>query len=266
MKRKPSLQDTIERSPRRRKLVGNKPAAIGFLNLPSELRNQIYKYALEDMASTLITRPLLRGRKRRSVPSTEPNSENAPVSPHTSIPHLGLAQTCRKTRSEFRNWWLASQVIDIKFIEEWMKCFVRQPKQKEQESYAQFQESVGDLTIRVTKPANKNILSLLRLKAFQSDLKVTLQGDEGAEEMLPLLSAVIENRNPVWQCLIQSGKVVQARLERPTWYYCVISVVVRDKCAEDWMASGLLHPDPVVLEKFGLNLPRLCVRLSVCYC
>ncbi|KAF2246359.1 hypothetical protein BU26DRAFT_607556 [Trematosphaeria pertusa] len=93
--------------------ISNVHSGLGFLDLPPEIRNLIYDYAIDDseIHGGWSNAPrLLSLRKGRITPPLAPASAS-------TRQFLGLTQVCKRTRTEYRPIWLRHTAIRIKYGE-----------------------------------------------------------------------------------------------------------------------------------------------------
>ncbi|KAF2737391.1 hypothetical protein EJ04DRAFT_592999 [Polyplosphaeria fusca] len=90
----------------------------GFLDLPGEIRNQIYEYAVAETEGPWKQAFVKHAPRRRGL--------RARTNRKPSLrPFLALTQVCRLVRVEFRPWFLNTQemIVDINDMEKYVKTF-----------------------------------------------------------------------------------------------------------------------------------------------
>ncbi|KAF2188589.1 hypothetical protein K469DRAFT_83538 [Zopfia rhizophila CBS 207.26] len=228
-----------------------------FLDLPGELQNQIYEYAVEETGKDLLyktTKDSLR--------------------PKPPIPFLGLTQTCSKIRSEFRGWWMSVHTIPLYHAERYISSFLLPPAKKDKK---RAESPKGKLAIQVKDQGMKmDMVRILRLKARIPDYEITfVRGDEevSAEYLfgdwgwacpgkIRGLNQLIGNTNPKWLRWIRGSLVTQVRIDGQD-----LHIVVKERAAEKWMKQMVLPtiPDDFVAT-IGLDgLEYFKVGFGVCY-
>lgn len=107
-----------ETNPCSEKPIAKPPKEPLLLSLSPELRNCIYSHATH--APLFFTYP----QKKHATQQIQP--QNDPLKPWkklTTIPFLGLTQTCTLLRTEFRPLWLATHRVTFSCIDDYMEAF-----------------------------------------------------------------------------------------------------------------------------------------------
>ncbi|KAF1926484.1 uncharacterized protein M421DRAFT_217452 [Didymella exigua CBS 183.55] len=227
-----------------------------FLQLPPEVRNQVYEYATEHTHRCF---PLLHGtpkntrrRMLRSGNSTEPSATaNKP------IPYLGLTQVCLQIRAEFRPMWLSTHRVPLNFTESYFKAFflARVPKVTR---YNIFGLNTSSLRIWVRKDDLGTIWNgcmvtrLFKHKARFPTCAIACQSMPQTEEYtLRQLERLINHDDPVWKKAITTNKIGQVRLSlQPDKTTVAMHIVVKERFAEAWMKVLSEKPPHAVMEGF----------------
>ncbi|KAF1954969.1 hypothetical protein CC80DRAFT_505808 [Byssothecium circinans] len=126
-----------------------------FLSLPAELRNVIYKYAIEK-ENALHHAPLLLRRRTHNV-----NHPVWPLSSHTNRMYFGLTQANRQVRKEFRPLWFrqARLRIHLHDLPYFIRTFFR-----EEEDYTNAPKLLEISWVTIVQEQTCSVLPLLMMR------------------------------------------------------------------------------------------------------
>ncbi|KAH3915392.1 hypothetical protein HBH56_073570 [Parastagonospora nodorum] len=205
------------------------------MDLPGELRNQIYGYAVEFA--------------HRCFPPIFPKDKSEPKSKKPLLPHIGLTQASSKMRSEFRPAWLSTHKIPLFALDGYLKAFYPRTGPGASDEVKKRLESTysrsGLLRVWVRKPDLDlpcvDILQLIKHTLRFPDFSITVSAAiDVPPETLSAIQAVLSNKAARWVSGIKGNKVSQLRLR---WSYrgpnpCLeVTVVVKDEYAPRWMRA-----------------------------
>jgi hypothetical protein len=217
-----------------------------FLDLPAELRNRIYKFTMEGVSRTAISRnrptdaPGSRRRNFRRLRGVAYSTNKLRMSPF-----LGLLQICQAIRSEYRPWYIGQSPMYVSNMQIYFHVFIERPKLNWKRAYDIFHESLQSIGIVLSRCEYVDLLPLLRLKARHPSTNIEVAG--GGDQLLsrgvePFRHVFIDNQNKTWLSWINTGAMTQARLtiRDPFWplgAFIFIHVVLRRRSAEKWEAE-----------------------------
>lgn len=234
------------------------------------MQNRIYELATAESRRLW---PVLRNnlrdksqpRRTRSNPtSTPPPGLRKPV-----FPFLGLTQTCRKIRSEFRPWWMTVHRIPFCELAKYISVFLRSPPKKDRDRCKTYFNPAGTLRVhvRLSELENMDIISLIRLKERLPDYKIIFEHGRDVPDVLAFgLNQIVHHRDPVWRQWIRGKRITQLRC-RSTSNTHKFHIVVREEWSEPWMKRAInpRMPDNY-LRKFDLeDIVYWSFGFAVCY-
>ncbi|KAH9869072.1 hypothetical protein J1614_008149 [Plenodomus biglobosus] len=242
-----------------------------FLNLPGELRNQIYAYAAKYAHGCFPpTYPKYATSKYTSRSNTLRGVGHTRIKrtvPSKPLPYLPLTQVCSKIRQEFRPMWLSTNRFPVFALEGYLKAFYPSTPRKP-EAQARFEKSMnptGTLRIYIGRDGipPSDILRLIKFKLRFPDFDITpvpcpMFTDDITMEALNML---INNGNARWVQSIRSHRIKQLRVGLEYSQYAgSLHIVVGERWAEPCMKMGV--PDGPALDEFqriqkGLGLQSL---------
>jgi hypothetical protein len=173
-------------------LVFEREGTFRFLDLPAEMRNLIYEFALEHVRIRIVRRPLI---------SNESNQLKAEPS---KLAYLGLTQSCTKIRREFRPLWLDAHVVVPEDAHIYPSCF-----------------SGGRSLKLAMSPRGRpdlNFLPLLKVLLIRPDIDIkihtprSLAQDDPTIPWVAALTRMLKNRTKQWLQHIADSDLTEAKI------------------------------------------------------
>jgi len=232
-----------------------------FLDLPGELRNHVYSYAVEH---TYRCFPLTWPKYASSTTRTAHEScykRAKRTTPARPIPYLPLTQVCFTIRKEFRPLFLSTHCFPLFALEGYLKAFYpAHPRKKDARArFDACMHPAGKLRIYIGREGipSSDILRLLKHASRFPRFYITpVPAPHFTDDVtITALNVLLKNSNPLWLHWIRNHVIKQVRVSfsynrKDGWLH----IVVKDMWAEKWMKSsypytGLLE----AREKLGLQ-------------
>jgi hypothetical protein len=235
-----------------------------FLELPPELRNNIYQMALQHDSNAIIH--IVRGTRGHSDQRRPPSGDRM-----LHMPFLGLPQTCKAIRDEFRPLYIGEQAVPVSAVALYMYAFIEHPRKQWKSAFNVLHKTVGRLQITIDEAVETNVLPLLRLKAHHGACKIEVRSSTPEHDaLIPPMIHLINNQNKTWLHLVKDGQVNAARLTTQPWVRpdnIRLRVVLRILAKAIWNFSGPPYPtewDTSAEERrqIGLECPGLLINIS----
>ncbi|PVH98952.1 hypothetical protein DM02DRAFT_25018 [Periconia macrospinosa] len=243
-----------------------------FLDLPPELRNQIYNIALRETHRIFPTATFWKEhqritRSRKPKPTTTPSKTTDPP-----LPYMALGQTCAQIRAEFHPQWLNQVCVPLCTIEPFIQTFFPSTQRKTTTTTTgrlQLWRGVDRIRIflRPSELERRNITRLVKLRNRLPDVTFEFSHLEWQESKIqPVdMQQLLNNRHPVWLHWLKTHAVsaVHVALYNPD----PIRIVVKDKDAPGWMRNYFSNIPDKYLESLGLEWARSgSIKFGVDYC
>jgi hypothetical protein len=249
-----------------------------------ELQNRIYECAIEDMGIIkLVPRPRTarKDRRKRDVEQTEFDEKGRlryPLGPGPApLPFIGLTQTCKKMRKDFRPWWLSQHSVRLSHADSYISCFISdvlkrtKREKREKEGIKHHQR-----TLRITNlqcDGEASIPSLIKLRIKYPDCSIVVDKGDWPEECITGFLKIINNKNKTWEKWITTGAVKRVDSQYQTDWHTLkpvlrLHVIVKSKIVEQWMKAGpVFHLIPWSdenLKKLGLGDQEYWIDFGFC--
>ncbi|EDU44165.1 hypothetical protein PtrSN002B_003802 [Pyrenophora tritici-repentis] len=245
-----------------------------FMDLPGELRNRIYEFAIETSQRTF---PLthLKPKKTRGKKPEDPRPSVRP------LPYIGLTQVCTTIRKEFRPLWLSTHRFPLFVLDDYLKVFFPTPLRASQASdevrkrIKSYYNPAGTLRLNLDH-SSKEEMDIHKLLLFQlrfPDYTLTptawsgLSGPPNAAMLV--VSAVLNNKTPKWILWLKRRVITQVRLgvNHMTMYIWHVRITVKASHFPGWKQScyGVVKDHDEFIEGLGLGGLGCDVRLGVVY-
>lgn len=177
-----------------------------------ELRNMVYDFAIINLRNTSI-------RHSSSSPQSKPSSRQIPkrirtvTSDKLVIPYVGLTQTCRTLRWEFRDRWLSNLTILTWAIQVYVFAFIERLKTPLLRAFNGLPLNLLRIEILDTKVDGEvDLLSLALLKEKRPKLDISIVLQNQGEVPSNALMRLLENKEKDWLRGITGGGITHIRV------------------------------------------------------
>ncbi|KAF2035197.1 hypothetical protein EK21DRAFT_96967 [Setomelanomma holmii] len=222
-----------------------------FMDLPGELRNRVYEYAIGITQRTFplklaMEKPKVRRGRYRDLSTS--SSGLAHTGNTIDIPWIGLTQACSLLRAEFRPAWLSTHKVPLCAMDGYLKAFfptidpyVSIEARKRFESYSSTSASFC-VWVRKEELFDADIVKLLKHMIRFPDIAVTCHAFPTVNEVtLNAIQALLSNKNATWIKWIKNNTISQVRLmmRRCADADSPVRIVVKERYAPQWMRPTL---------------------------
>jgi hypothetical protein len=203
-------------------------------------------------------------RPRETTPDGQPIT---PSQGKLSASFLGLTQSCRQVRSEFRMWWLSTTTVLLCDVQPYFRAFIETPRTPMKEAFKTFQAAGGSLRIRGSLCSEVDLVPMLKLKAIHPEIHISFEWEKGPlERCSKPFDSILTNRNSTWLRWITSGTLKVARVTLRSGPRLYIRLVLRKQHLDTWLgphqgsSHRISHGD---LVKVGLPTDQWNIVLGI---
>jgi hypothetical protein len=128
------------------------------------------------------------------------------------LPFLGLTQTCRQIRSEYRPWYISRPKVCVGDIQLYIHAFIQHPKTDWKNAFDAY--ALRSITVVISSCRKMYLLPLLRLQVLHPSIVINVESAEPryANSIEPL-QQILNNESEVWLRWIKTGAMEQALLK-----------------------------------------------------
>lgn len=219
------------------------------LTNPIELRNMIYKYAMDDTYHRFPSNRYANGtkpkpkRRRRAVDPSHLVPRWLPYSLTNPIPFMGFTQTCSQIRWEFYSSWLSQARIPLSSVDTFLPTFF--PHSSRRTTGGQLWKGVKRIRIllRPFEISQRNITNLVKLRnRLPNVVFEPVQVDYTQADFKSDMSRFLNNQHPRWLQWLRNHTISSIHLNLHD--VIRIRIVIKDKQAPAWMRAPVFSVPP----------------------
>lgn len=199
----------------------------------------MYEFAFDNTFRTFPTSSFRREHQPRRSSEIRLRTRHAPL----PIPYLGLVQSCRLIRKEFRPWWMDAHRIPLCNLNRYLRTFFP-PRPKSDTAYYN-SKGKSRVYFRRCELPRRDLLPLIKhMIRFPKRTIEVNQLAHHSDLQFEGLTQLLQNEHPMWKRWIRTNVLTQVRLEprepeqaHMQWLRHRIILVVKEKHATPWIKS-----------------------------
>jgi hypothetical protein len=122
-------------------------------------------------------------------------------------PFLGLTQTCRQIRSEYRPWYISRPKVCVGDIQLYIHAFIQHSKTDWKNAFDAY--ALRSITAVTSSCGKMDLLPLLRLQVLHPSIVINVEYPNSIEPVQQILN----NESELWLSWIKTGAMEQAQLK-----------------------------------------------------
>jgi hypothetical protein len=127
-------------------------------------------------------------------------------------PFLGLTQTCRQIRSEYRPWYISHPKVCVGDIQLYIHAFIQHPKTDWKNAFDTY--ALRSITVVTSSCGKMDQLPLLRLQILHPSIVINvLSAEPRYFNSIEPLQQILNNESELWLGWNKTGPMEQARLK-----------------------------------------------------
>lgn len=208
-----------------------------------EIRNRIYEFAFSIAYQTFPTSTFIQSGSRKSRKASqlpEKTHHNQP------IPFLGLVQSCRQIRKEFRTWWMSAHQIPVdEFrVRRYLSTFfpVAGLARKILKASNSCPHPAGSLRVLLagSSLSSVELIPLMQHKHRYPEFVISFESSVPAyAPAVKIITDLVNNNHPKWRRWLQAKAISQFRYRYCGVYRPACYLVIKSDFAEDWMRPNI---------------------------